>query len=401
MALRLGATWILLVAVFTVTLAYGVQLPLLPSLLERQVGSPAAVSWHTGALTGTYTLALFLFAPLWGLVSDRWQRKAVIVVGLAGFALALTVFAFIDHLAALYLGRFLTGAFSAAVLPVSQALVADLSSDEDWRARRFAWLNIAGIAGFLVGPVVGGVLGTMWSGAMPASGAPFLFIAGGAAAASLLAAILLPSAASRRAVEKAAPDPRGRQQLRRLLLISLLLAVGLGTFEVGLALVGKQELGLTPGQIGLMFAECMVAMAVAQVLVFNPWFPPRATRWLLAPAFGVLATGLLLVPAATSGAQLFWGVAAIAGAAGVLSPVTGFWVSLMAGRAQGSELGLQTAISSLGQTIGAAIAGLLYGNAGLGERAFLLAAAGAVAGAALSLPLALSLTRSRPRSPAT
>ena len=395
MALRRGATSILLVAVFTVTLAYGVQLPLLPSLLERQVASPAAVSWHTGALTGAYTLALFLFAPLWGVVSDRWQRKAVIVAGLAGFALALTVFAFIDHLATLYLGRFLTGAFSAAILPVSQALVADLSADETWRARRFAWLNIAGIAGFLVGPVVGGVLGTMWNGALPATGAPFLFIAGGAAAASLLAAMLLPSDGNRPAAEKPAPDPQGRRQLRRLLLISLLLSIGLGTFEVGLALVGKQELGMTPGQIGIMFAECMVAMAVAQVLIFNPWFPPRATRWLLAPAFALLATGLLLLPAATSGAQLYWVVAAIAGAAGVLSPVTGFWVSLTAGRAQGSEFGWQTAISSLGQTIGSAMAGLLYGSAELGGQAFLLAAAGAVAGAALSLPLAASLTRSR------
>lgn len=393
-----AAMFVLLSAVFVVALAYGVQLPLLPSLLERQFETSGAVAWHTGALTGTYTFALFLAAPAWGYLSDRWQRPGVILIGLGGFTVALSTFAFIDHLSALYIGRFLGGAFSAAILPVSQALVADLSPDEDWRARRFAWLNIANIAGFLVGPAVGGALGNMWSGDMPASGAPFLLIAAAAAAAGLLAVFLLPPTPKRRAFGKRGKEPAGPRELRLLLLVSLLLAIGLGTFEVGLALVGEQELGLTPGQIGIMFAECMVAMAVAQALVFNPWFPPRATRWLLAPTFGLLATGLLLLPGATSGTHLYWVVAAIAGAAGILSPVIGFWVSLTAGKSQGSELGWQTSASSLGQTIGSAMAGLLYGSVWLGDGAFLLAAGGALAGAAVSLSLAFRLARSNSRA---
>lgn len=394
MALRPGGTWALLVAAFVVTLAYGVQLPLLPSLLERQFDSPAAVSWHTGALTGVYTFALFLFAPLWGLVSDRWQRRGVILIGLAGFAGALAVFAFIDQLTALYAGRFLSGAFAAAVLPASQALLADVSPDDSWRARRFAWLNIAGIGGFLVGPAIGGALGNMWSAEMPPSGAPFLAIALISALVALFVSRLLPATRSDRNGRTRDNEPsRSRRELRLLLIASLLLAVGLGTFEVGLALVGEQELGLTPGALGLMFSECMVVMAAAQLLVFNPWFPPRATRWLLAPGFVLLAIGLVLLPTATAGTQLYWAVGVIAGAAGILSPVIGFWVSLAAGRAQGSELGWQTSASSIGQTVGSAMAGLLYGSVWPGGGAFLLAAGGAVGGAAVSLALASSLTR--------
>ena len=392
MRLRASATWVLLVAVFAVALAYGVQLPLLPSLLERQLGSPVAVSWHTGALAGAYTFALFLFAPAWGHVADRWQRRGVILIGLGGFAVALTVFAFVNHLAALYAGRFLSGAFSAAIVPASQALIADVSPDETWRARRFAWLNIAGVAGFLVGPAIGGALGNMWKSAMPPSGAPFLSIAAASAAIAVLAWRLLPETKSG---GKDRPDTgghgRNRRPLRLLLIAALLLAVGLGTFEVGLALIGQQELRLSPSRIGSMFTECMLVMAAAQFLVFNPWFPPRATRWLLAPAFVLLAGGLFLLSVATGGAQLYWAVAAIAGAGGILSPVIGLWVSLTAGKAQGRELGWQTSASSIGQTIGSGLAGLLYGCAWLSKGAFLLAGGGALGGAVLSIFLVFRL----------
>ena len=394
MQLRASAISVLLIGVFVVALAYGVQLPLLPSLLERQFDSAAAVSWHTGALTGIYTFALFLFAPAWGYIADRWQRRGVILIGLGGFAAAVAVLAFIDHLTALYAGRFLSGAFSAAIVPASLALIADVSPDEAWRARRFAWVNIAGIAGFLVGPAIGGALGNMWTSAMPPSGAPFLAIAASSAAAGLVASRLLPLTRSNRDGRVRKRERTGsRRHLHLLLLTSMLVAVGLGTFEVGLALIGEQEFDLSPARIGTMFTECMLVMAAAQILVFNPWFPPRATRWLMAPAFGLLAAGLLLLPAATAGAQLYWAVAAIAAAAGILSPVIGFWVSLSAGKSQGSELGWQTSASSVGQTIGSAMAGLLYGSISFGDGAFLLAAGVALAGAAVSIVLALSLAR--------
>lgn len=399
MRLRQAAIWVLLVAVFIVTLAYGVQLPLLPALLKRQLVTQSDVAWHTGVLTGIYTFALFLFAPLWGWLSDRWQRRGIILIGLCGFALALGVLAFVDYLPALYAGRFLSGAFSAAVLPAAQALVADFSPDDHWRARRFAWLNIAGIAGFLVGPAIGGLLGNMWRANMPASGGPFLLIAAMAAITGLFAARLLPEDLESRAAREARrhiDSPRQQRLfLRLLLLLSALVAAGLGTFEVGLALIGGQELGLTPGRMGMMFAECMVAMAIAQALVFNPWFPPRATRWLLAPAFALFAAALFLLPLTRNTVELFWVVAVVAAAAGILTPVLGFWVSLTAGKAQGSELGWQIAASSAGQALGSAMAGMLYGTTWLTGGAFLLAGAGALVGAMVSLSLALQLGHSR------
>src|ERR1700674_2789058 len=79
----------LMLAVFTVSVGFGVVLPLLPYLIERLLGTgfeAAQVSRHTGLLTAVYTLSLFLFAPMWGRLSDRRGTRRVLLVGLLGFS---------------------------------------------------------------------------------------------------------------------------------------------------------------------------------------------------------------------------------------------------------------------------------------------------------------------------
>jgi MFS family permease len=375
-----GALPALLLGAFVVALAYGVALPILPFLLERRIGPGLDVGWHTGLLTATYTFALAICAPLWGHLSDRWQRRGTILIGLAGFAGSLILFAFIDSLVALYAGRFLSGAFAAAVVPVALATLADWAVDEEGRARHFAWLNIATIGGSLAGPAIGGMLGSLWQQGMPASGAPFLLVAMAALVTALVALRALP-----RTPAPAATAARARRrapaELRWLLFFAFLAAWALGTFEVGLALRAESEFGLGPGATGLMFVECMLVMVLAQALVFNAWFPSRQTRRLLAPAFAVLAAALLLLWRAGTPPSLFFSVAGVAAAAGVLSPIIAFWVSLAAGDLQGGELGRQTSAASLGQAIGSAAGGLLFSLA-WGGGAFILAAAFVLVGAA-------------------
>ncbi|MDQ6705131.1 MAG: hypothetical protein M3Z85_04090 [Acidobacteriota bacterium] len=74
---------------------------------------------------------------------------------------------------------------------------------------------------------------------------------------------------------------------------------GIGVFEVGLALRGKQELGLTQYQIAMMFTECSLVIFVVQAIVFSRWIKPETTRWFIAPALAVLAAGLFLVSRAS------------------------------------------------------------------------------------------------------
>jgi MFS family permease len=92
-----GTMAVLMFSVFTVSIGYGVVLPLLPYLIERLLGTggdAAQVARSTGLLTGLYTFSLFLFAPLWGRVSDRYGRRSILLVGLIGFGVTMLIFAF-------------------------------------------------------------------------------------------------------------------------------------------------------------------------------------------------------------------------------------------------------------------------------------------------------------------
>ena len=121
----------LMLAVFTVSVGFGVVLPLLPYLIERLQGASvevAQVSRHTGLLTAVYTLALFLFAPVWGRLSDRRGPRSVLLAGLLGLGATMLVFSFVENIATVYAERFLSGMFAAAVTPVAAAAAGELAS---------------------------------------------------------------------------------------------------------------------------------------------------------------------------------------------------------------------------------------------------------------------------------
>lgn len=70
----------------------------------------------------------------------------------------------------------------------------------------------------------------------------------------------------------------------KLLVLTFIASTGIGVFEVGLALRGKQELGLMPYQIAIMFSECSLVMFLMHAIIFSPRFKPDLTRWLISPA---------------------------------------------------------------------------------------------------------------------
>jgi MFS family permease len=173
----------------------------------------------------------------------------------------------------------------------------------------------------------------------------------------------------------------------RLLLLAFIVSAGVGVFEVGLALRGKQELGLTQYQIAVMFTECSLVMIVVQAVVFSPWVKPETTRWFIAPALAIFAAGLFLVPRASDFRLMLAVIGAVAASAGILSPTLTYWISSKAGKAQGAQLGMQTAAASLGAAVGSAAGGLLFEVAGIPGASFLLVGALALLGALVGLGL--------------
>jgi MFS family permease len=387
-----------MLAVFTVSVGFGVVLPLLPYLIERLLGAgveAAQVSRHTGLLTAVYTLSLFLFAPMWGRLSDLRGPRSVLLIGLLGFGATMLVFSFVESLAAVYAERFLSGMFAAAVTPVAAAAVGNLTTTEQGRARRLSFVSMAGITGFLLGPMLGVFMTRFavdfFTFAMPA-GSVAIPLAATAVLAFFVAsavAFSVPGGVGRGLSKNTTGVlvDRTAWLVPKLLILTFIVSAGVGVFEVGLALRGKQELNLSPLQIALMFTECSLVMFVMQAIVFSPWFKPDTTRWLIAPALSVLAAGLFLVPRAPDFQLMLVVIGAVAASAGILSPILTYWISAKAGSAQGWELGKQTAAASLGVTLGSAAGGVLFNVTALPGAAFILTSGLTVLGFLLSLRL--------------
>src|ERR1035437_7147788 len=88
-------------------------------------------------------------------MSDRYGRRIILLIGLIGFSATMLTFAFIENLTAVYAERFLSGMFAAAVTPGALATIGDLAPTDEARARRLTFVSLAGISGFLLGPMLG------------------------------------------------------------------------------------------------------------------------------------------------------------------------------------------------------------------------------------------------------
>lgn len=164
-------------------------------------------------------------------------------------------------------------------------------------------------------------------------------------------------------------------------LLVLIVMFALASFEVGITLRGQQRLGWTVAQTALLFSECSAAMILIQGVLFSLLIKHVPSRWLLGPGILAMIVGLVLMPMTADYDRILLLVLLISAGASVVAPMITYWASIGAGLAQGAALGKQTAASSLGQAVGAAMVGGLFGIAPAAP--FWVAAALLAAGAVL------------------
>ena len=137
----------------------GLIVPILPKLIEQyQGGDVTAASTTYGLLHSTYALMQFLFAPLIGSLSDRFGRRPVILISLLGSGLDYLLIAFAPTLSWFVVGRIIAG-LTGANFAAATAYIADISPPEK-RAANFGLIGAAFGLGFIIGPALGGLLGT-------------------------------------------------------------------------------------------------------------------------------------------------------------------------------------------------------------------------------------------------
>lgn len=366
-------------AVFAAAFGYGAVMPLLPELLTPLLPRAGAValSWHAGAFAGIYMLSVVVFSPAWGAASDRYGTKPILLLGLAGSALAVFALAFAGGLWSAYLGRAVQGAFASALLPVATSALA-LIPDTAERARKVAGLGAASLLGFFAAPALTAGLA---SGALADPVAAVLYASAAVALGAFLAmASLFPGTPVRRepALEGMRPLPA------RFLGLNLLAYLGLGAFEVALPLAARGPLAADPARVSLLFVECSLMMLAVQGALM--WAAPYRAHFpkVLIASIAAYGAGLLWLGGTDSFGAALSAVGLTAAGSGLALPLIGFLATLEIEARPGAALGRLTAAGGLGQALGSLSGGALYGHAGMG---IFTAAAFAVAlGAWLASP---------------
>ena len=353
--------------VFIASLGYGAGLPLIRLYLLRYLGAAApasAVSWHVGMLSGVYLLALFIFAPLWGRLSDKYGRRLILMSGFATFLIGSAIAALAPNVGFVYGAKLIAGAGAAAIVPTAQAYIAERSTTSD-RSRRFVLLGSASFAGFLVGPAFGNwlagpimamLVGTMsdmlnWPPlAVALLGMPLLLFIHRCLHNNPIAAV----------TGEAGPDASRRRFVHASMLLALVASFSVGAFEVGFNLFGSQTLYLATGTMASMFIVCSLAMLAAQsTLLFSAVRRRIDERW-LAGAFAGAALTLAVASWVPGPGGLGLMIAVVGTTAGMVGPVLSYELLERRSASPGAMLGQQAAAGNLGQALGSMSAGSLF-----------------------------------------
>ena len=156
---REAAMPFIMIAVLIDMAAIGVIVPVLPTLVATFATDQADQAFWYGVVAAAFGLANFVASPILGALSDHFGRRPVMLLGFMGLGVSFFGTAMTTSLIGLIIARTLGGAMQANVA-IANAYVADISAPEE-RAKRFGFLGAMMGVGFIVGPVVGGLLGAV------------------------------------------------------------------------------------------------------------------------------------------------------------------------------------------------------------------------------------------------
>ena len=154
-----AALGFILITVLIDVIGFGIIIPVMPKLIADLIhGDMSAAAWWAGILMTAYAIMQFLFAPLLGNLSDKYGRRPVLLFSLFGFGLDYLLVAFAPTIWWLFVGRVIAG-ITGASFSTASAYIADISLPEK-RAQNFGMIGAAFGLGFIIGPLIGGLLGS-------------------------------------------------------------------------------------------------------------------------------------------------------------------------------------------------------------------------------------------------
>lgn len=158
MSKRKPALLFIFITLLVDVIGIGIIIPVMPQLIKSLVGgSMSDASVYGGWLMFAFAIMQFLFSPIFGGLSDQFGRRPVLLISLLGFGLDYILLALAPTITWLFIGRILAG-ITGASFTTATAYIADVSEPEK-RAQNFGMIGAAFGLGFIIGPVIGGLLG--------------------------------------------------------------------------------------------------------------------------------------------------------------------------------------------------------------------------------------------------
>ena len=243
--------------VFIDMVGIGLIVPVLPGLLEQLTGETLDKTAQIGGLLAfSYALMQFLFAPIIGGMSDRFGRRPVLLITLFILGIDYAIMALAPTLAWLFVGRVMAGIMGAS-WAAANSCIADVANQES-RGKYFGIMGAAGAGGFVIGPGLGGLLGTV-DVRFPFMVAAVLAIVGAVAGFFFLKETLPPE--RRRAFSLARANPLGTLiQMARIPVVFGFLAV---VFFMQMAAQSHQSVWSFHSELVFGWDELQIGLSVA------------------------------------------------------------------------------------------------------------------------------------------
>ena len=342
-----NAMLFVLITVMINSIGFGIMIPVLPDLLKLLTDLPNNEAVIYGMwLTFVFALFQFICMPIVGGLSDRYGRRPIMLLSLFGLAIDYFIMGFAPTVTFLFLGRIVAGAFGAT-FSTANAYIADISPPET-RAQNFGLVGASFGIGFMLGPVVGGLIGNEFGPRAP-------FIAAGII--SLLnviyGLIFLPETLAedkRRPFSWKRSNPLGSIQslgrikgVKGLIFILFLLATAHTVYPTTYTFSTQEGLGWTSGDVGLSLGAFGIASMIVQGGLIRIIIPKVGLFW--AGTIGIISTiiAYTMMGSADKG-WIIYAAGPFAAFAGLYGPSL---TNMMSSRVSESEQGeLQGAIGA-------------------------------------------------------
>lgn len=249
--------FIIFAVIFVNLIGFGIVIPLLPFYGDHF----GATGLQIGLLFASYSVSQLFAAPVLGGLSDRYGRRPILLVSLVGTVISFAMLALANSLAILFAARIVDG-ISGGNISTARAYISDVTTAEE-RAQAYGLIGAAFGLGFIFGPALGGMLGTI-SYAAPAWGAASL-----AALAFAITLVGLPETLRRQAGSRPLPwrELPGmitRPVLGRILAVDFLYWISVAVYQTTFALFGKIRFGFGISEVGYLLALVGIIGAIVQ-----------------------------------------------------------------------------------------------------------------------------------------